>query len=817
MRSRRSLLGLLLVGTLMLGGLPATAAGDLEPRTVPSFNESPGCDSLDGFRGPLASQSGLLSMDEPIYGPWADFYGRTIREVWGQLVAVQLPGQSKTLYVHERVLPAFEMVLDNLAAEASQGNHYPITSNTWSWSRYTIAPTRKLSFHTVGAAIDVNSTTNPYRADNVLITDMPGWFVDAWEEAGWCWGGSWQSIKDPMHYSWKGPLHTPGFEMPPPQAPLVGQAPFSSEVPLDVGLAPVTAADHRHLVADTDRDGAADIVRIEPYSPSGQVGIRAAVARHDHDTCAVSGITASPPQDPAAPVFLVDLSQDARPDLVYVLEDGPTLDLQIFTNRQWGEWQPTVRPTAVPKAADTTYLFDDADNDGYLDLYVIGPGSPASLTVWAGPEFSDVISASVLGVPSTGRRFTLGDRDVDGLPDLLAIDGAGTVTLHRASQGYAASSTFSSGADDPAETPWATDLDGDGRTDLIMVSSDGSARMLRGGQSTHDPGRWYRVFEDDWSDRQGCLDPAFDDMVMPLVPSASALGHTVVAAPEYPGRARIHVIAGSDTVKVKTRTGIPLGITIVEHHGEPFAVVLLDDGTTTRAAPFAIGSGDRPRGFRFGANQVVDLEPWDEGGVAALIDLAPRHRARVSLRGFEGERGRVVFGGLAPTEMAMGVVRVALLGTNRAGNARIDVRSLAGDLLARRAFDGGWLPIGLDAVPGGYLLALGSGSVIRVELLDATLATLESIELAGSQAAVSPGSGGFIIALRRPDGAVVAEARDFDGAVSWSELLAVTFDPSAVTESSLVAVTAQRTADGVALLVLIDPTTGDTARSETVS
>lgn len=816
MSLQRGLSALLMAAALALASIPAVSAGEPETETVPSFNESPGCDALDGLRGPLASTSGILSMDEPIYGPWGDFYGRTIRDVWEQLVPVQLPGQSKTLYVHQRVLPAFEMVLDNLAAEAAKGRHYKITSNTWSWSRYTIPPTRKLSFHTVGAAIDVNSTTNPYRADNVLITDMPQWFVDAWVEAGWCWGGSWQTIKDPMHFSWKGPLHTFGYEMPPPQAPLVGSSPFRVEVPLEVGLAPLVSADHRHVVADTDRDGAVDIARIEPYTADGKVGIRSAVARHDHDTCAVTGITASPPLDSTAPVFLVDLSHDARPDLTYVLEGGSTIQLEVFVDRQWGEWRSTLIETAVPSVPGSTYLFDDADNDGHPDLFVIAPGERARLTIWAGPGFSGVITESELGVPS-GQRFALGDRDVDGLPDLLAVDDAGTMTVHPASAGYTASARFATEATDPDESVWASDLDGDGRSDLVLVSPDGSARLLRGGKSTHDPGLWYRVYEDRWTDRQGCLDPAVDPMLMPLVPTGASAGRTIVAVPEYPGRTRLLVIAGEETVRVKAREGIPIAVTVAQYDGKQFGVVLLDNGSTRRAAPFAIASGPRPGGFRFGEKAVMDLGPWRGHGIAALIDLSPLTRARVALRGFDGERGRVVFGGLAPVEMAMGRDRVALLGTNRAGNARIDVKTLDGVLLARRKFDAGMVPASLDAVPGGYLVTLAAGSTIRIELLDRNLATVESIEIdATGEAAVGPASDGFLIARRRGDGLVVAEARDFDGSLAWSQVLPAAFDPATVTESSLVAVTAQRAADGAALLILIDPSTGTAARSEII-
>ena len=102
-----------------------------------------------------------------------------------------------------------------------------------------------MSFHAVGAAIDINTSTNPYREDNALVTDMPDWFVRAWTDAGWCWGGHWQTIKDPMHFSWQGPLHTEtGPSVPAP----VRTEPesFTRFLELETSLGP--APDKAHLL-----------------------------------------------------------------------------------------------------------------------------------------------------------------------------------------------------------------------------------------------------------------------------------------------------------------------------------------------------------------------------------------------------------------------------------------------------------------------------------------------------------------------------------------------------------------------------------------
>jgi hypothetical protein len=481
------------------------AASEPVPEYIPSFNESPGCDDLDGFRGPLATAPGQLPLSERIYGPWGDFYGRTVGLAWNQRVEVTLPNMTdpvKTLYIHERVLPSFQLVLDNLAAAEAGGNTYTIRSpHTFSWAMYTVPPRRHLSFHAVGASIDVNSTTNPYRADNVLITDMPQWFVDAWRDAGWCWGGDWQSIKDPMHYSWKGPLHTPGYTMPPPQPPLVSAAAFGAQFDLRVGLMTPAPAGATHHVVDIDRDGAVDVVRVQPWGATNRIALVAALARNAHNVANVRAITATAPVDPAAPVTLADVTRDGRPDLVYLLPGGgDTLSLEVFALTQWGELTSEMRSTPIPYGGDEVVLFDDLDRDGDTDLFVITPGSPASLTVWLGPDFVATAGPFTLAVPSAGHRFAVGDRTVNGQRDLFALGPDGKVTVHLGSfygNSQVVATDFVPAADDRF---FVADLDGDGHSDLFLASPSGSTRMRRGGASTHHPGVWYEMTAVDTAD-----------------------------------------------------------------------------------------------------------------------------------------------------------------------------------------------------------------------------------------------------------------------------------------------------------------------------
>jgi hypothetical protein len=63
------------------------------------------------------------------------------------------------------------------------------------------------SLHAYGIAIDINWNSNPYRADNRLVTDMPSGMVSDIRRIRtkgghtvFRWGGDYQNVKDAMHY-----------------------------------------------------------------------------------------------------------------------------------------------------------------------------------------------------------------------------------------------------------------------------------------------------------------------------------------------------------------------------------------------------------------------------------------------------------------------------------------------------------------------------------------------------------------------------------------------------------------------------------------
>ena len=63
------------------------------------------------------------------------------------------------------------------------------------------------SLHSFGIAVDVNWNSNPFRKDNVLVTDMPQVMVrnvlrirTVNDTQVWGWGGNYRTVKDAMHY-----------------------------------------------------------------------------------------------------------------------------------------------------------------------------------------------------------------------------------------------------------------------------------------------------------------------------------------------------------------------------------------------------------------------------------------------------------------------------------------------------------------------------------------------------------------------------------------------------------------------------------------
>jgi hypothetical protein len=126
--------------------------------------------------------------------------------------------------------------------------------------------------------------------------------------------------------------------------------------------------------------------------------------------------------------------------------------------------------------------FADVDNDGWLDLFVIGAGGVGLLFRNRGnATFEDVTARAGVGQVRGARKAVFVDLDHDGDLDLLLLRGAplavyrnnldGTFTEASASFGLAGSTAVSDAV--------FADFDGDGRIDLALASEQGSVVILQ--------------------------------------------------------------------------------------------------------------------------------------------------------------------------------------------------------------------------------------------------------------------------------------------------------------------------------------------------
>lgn len=473
---------------------------------APFFNESAGCSAPAGIETPHSTTNSSSNRNLPsghqVRGPWGDFYGRDRPEVEGSLVNWTVPMSGGTVVkVHERALPAFLQVSDNLAVEKNKGRHYEgrrLASFVWR----RIGGSYRMSTHAFGSTIDINWDTNPYRADNVLITDMPAWYVAAWTEAGFCWGGDWKNIKDPMHFAWKGPIATEGYgPVPAPYPPNTAVGNYSTAA--FTGTATFGAIDGQHsfYFTDANRDAAPDVIRLGDWGDDDLL-LEFARSSRDLGRCGVGTYRVHGLQDRGDRFLVADHDSDGRPDVWAVEEDTATVRLEISTFASDFEDIAVVDTGAVAPASGD-YAVADYDRDGHTDLFVIdrNAGGSVKLEIWSGDtDYATLLLGATTQLDDAGdeaaTRFALGDHDVDGIPDVYAIRVGGSVGMEviDGSSGFTGSpmSLSTSAAADTGGEYGLGDYDGDGRPDLLSLESDGMMSVFLGGVQTGDPNFWFQ-------------------------------------------------------------------------------------------------------------------------------------------------------------------------------------------------------------------------------------------------------------------------------------------------------------------------------------
>jgi hypothetical protein len=464
---------------VLAGSIPAPAAAQDEGSVEPALSESNGC-GLPRTFPPVVSNTGGLSNSEPIRGPFGAMFGRTIGQVRSALTSWTVPmSGGRRVAVHSQVLPALEQVAANLEVARQAGHWYPVNSAS-GYSARTVAGKYSTSYHAVGAAVDINPAANPYREDNVLITDMPAWYVDAWAGAGFCWGGRWVEKKDPMHLSWMGPSATTGYgSLPAPYAPLAPRAPFPYVSLSKAVLFGASNPDSTYHLADASGDGAVDALRLRPHPGGGVLEVAGSWA--DYTMCGFDRWYV--PGAPAGrPAIFGDVGASGRPDLVFLDPSGGALSLRIFWAAS-GYQQATDLQTGVTPDPTAGHLLADHDRDGRADLWVLRPNSGGTfLEIWDAASGFTLAEAAVQ-LPLAAERFISGDRDVDGLPDLYAISGASLSVLTAAS-GFAVAETVTLPINvTSAHGATIADYDGEGNGDLVLFDQAGNLSVILGNQA----------------------------------------------------------------------------------------------------------------------------------------------------------------------------------------------------------------------------------------------------------------------------------------------------------------------------------------------
>jgi len=512
---------------------PPAVASDTSTRWE-TFSESSGC-SDPYTRTPFVSKKGGLGESEPILGPFGTYFGRSIADVRSRLASWGVPGSGgRVVNVHQDMIPALNQVAANLAAEAGNGRVYAITS-VGGFNPRTIGGSYQLSRHGLGLAIDINPPQNPYRADNKLITNMPTWFVDAWRSAGFCWGGDWQSIKDPMHFSWIGPgaAGSPGPALS-PGLPNTNIAAFAG--PSASHFTPFGPVMSRYSlsVADGNGNGAPDVVGLRSH-PDGAV-IDIARSTGGYGECSTSRwFVPDSTVAGAHHVVFGDVDGDSRQDLVALTGSNAT----VATRR--GEFEdPTVRATGLgPSAASVTAA--DFDGDHLADLW---EGTPdGRLKVWKGPNWTQLIDDQPLpgGAP---LRIVAADRHGGDTPELFALypsANGSKVEVLTFNDSWTPDGSIAIG-DSPEliAAIGAGDYDGDGRADAQVLDGFGTLTAYIGNTPTGVPSaRWFLHPEWDCDDDHAPLSfvgTFYDDdasMFQPNIEAIAAAGITLGCNPPF--------------------------------------------------------------------------------------------------------------------------------------------------------------------------------------------------------------------------------------------------------------------------------------------
>lgn len=185
-----------------------------------------------------------------------------------------------------------------------------------------------------------------------------------------------------------------------------------------------------------------------------------------------------------------DLDGDGLPDIVGNTADVTSDDVFVLLNRTGAAGTFTTAPGLSAEFAGQTAIAD-MNGDGRADIVIAAhtlllalqnPGTPGA---FAAPTTLD---------PHPGGRLAIGDLNGDGLPDVaIADDTAVTVLFHAAPVDppaiASAFDVFTNSRVGELPALAITDVDGDGRNDLLVADPDGNSLVVLL-QSATTPGQF---------------------------------------------------------------------------------------------------------------------------------------------------------------------------------------------------------------------------------------------------------------------------------------------------------------------------------------
>jgi len=200
-----------------------------------------------------------------------------------------------------------------------------------------------------------------------------------------------------------------------------------------------------------------------------------------------TGAVASPEQQ-RAPTALAagDIDGDGTDDL-FVSTWSPTERKSVahLYRVQGGFFRDATARSGISLPQGAAYAtFADFDNDGWLDLFVIGGEGRGHLFRNRGDgTFEDVTAKARVGDVKGARKAIFVDLDHDGDLDLLLI-GPGQRTVYRNNLDGTftdATATFGLAGNSDARDAVFGDFDGDGRIDLFITNENGSDVLFHNG------------------------------------------------------------------------------------------------------------------------------------------------------------------------------------------------------------------------------------------------------------------------------------------------------------------------------------------------